>query len=1132
MPEPLEADLQLTFDSAVAEVESALNEVFERAASSFADATSDAVTSAIDDLAASTVEVPIDADTGEAEAALDDLAALADASDFEASVDADTSSAEDAVDAFGDYANAQDYEAVFGVDVSEAESALESVQSQAEETSGSVGGLGTAASGFQASADLATGSAAGLGSAIGDMSQEAGLATGIVAAGAAAVGVFFGEALDAESVTLRFRRTLGDFAAEVDQINVGDLNTDISTLAIRLGSSDEQMRRAATNAFLFATNSGIARKEAAGFSEQVLALSARAVALNPDLGDVGDAAQTLQRALVTGRERALLPFNLGLDKTEVAARASAIALANGRTEASGIDKAMAGAQLASEKLGGSLKKDIDEGAKNPTIRLRSLKTELKEFIEGVGAPLVSPVFDLLRAGVPAAEAAGAAIGRLAQAALPTFTAVLNGLVPILTVAADLLEALPAPVLASVGGFLLMSKAVGQNATGFAAWLPLLSAVLPLLTAIDPAIASGAIQIGSFALAGSKLGQILPNVTGGMGTLAGAGVGVGQAIGGQVGNVLSFASSGALLGQSLIPIPGVGAAAGAAVGALGGLLLGSGQSAEEAAAEISKLSGELKDLTANEAAQKFLEDEIDLQALLARQAKQTGDAVSDATTQAAIAAQQGSDALKDLRGDLRQLAAESPGAAENVVRGLRNMGAESGLTKSELAGLDDIVGKGTEKYQSRAVATGEVAARDRELADAATASTTAQQAAQQALESFVSSAVGTLPSLDAVLGTTKSGLESFGLGLDNAASPQAFLDNLRQATEGIVNFQSNVETLISLGLPNIARLVVEQGPQIGGAYAQALLSADPAIQQATERQLGLFQTATTDFSTFLSGPGAQTIQGGYQAAVQGLPDLTAIGMSAAGQALREGTPGVASAAAAAGTEGTAAYGTEIAGLGPESGKAVTAAVAEGTRGTGLMADAGRALGRGFTNGLAEMTPQVTQAGAGLANAAASGTRNTGGMTEAGHALSDAFAAAIRDGRDTAFAAGQTLAREAARGARNAGSPSEHLFYDAGRSFSLALGDGITSAASVVVAATQGVVRSGVVGPQVAPLPMVAPSAAPSTADAAPDTPTRGVRGAGGDATLFRDLIIQHPDAQVAARTAIREAEVHRVFSGRN
>lgn len=449
MPQ-LRADLELQLEAALSAL-SDLDAGFEQVSTKFQ--------SRLEDVLQALGDIPIQLDTSAAESAASDLVAQVEGEPLTGQMALDLGPAESSLTDIAAQADSTETQGTFDLDTSAAQDSLDEVSSKADDASTSVGGLDFATSSFRATSDLATGSAAGLGSAVGEMGTGYAAAAGAVTAGAGAVGLFFNEALDSDAVTRRFNQTLGEFASSVDNLHVGSLNTDISTLAIKLGSSDEQMRRSATNAFLFATNSGVAGQKAAEFASQVEALAARAVALNPDLGDVGDAAQSLQRALITGRERALLPFNLGLDKAAVAAKAMELATAAGRTEVTGIDKAMAAAQISADKFGSTLGETVAQGAENPTIKLRSLKTEFKEFLEGLGKPLVVPIFELLRTAIPAAEAAGRSIALLATSAIPVLANGMRAVEIPLNLVANILQALGPAIQPALYGFLAF-KAVG------------------------------------------------------------------------------------------------------------------------------------------------------------------------------------------------------------------------------------------------------------------------------------------------------------------------------------------------------------------------------------------------------------------------------------------------------------------------------------------------------------------------------------------------------------------------------------------------------------------------------------------------------------------------------------------------
>lgn len=896
----LRGDLDLTIDDAlggIAQIEAQLDQVVQSFSTDLA--------SALDQLSTITTEVP------------------------PVEIDADTTPAQESISALGQEATG--------------------ASSEVSSLEGSVTAL-------DAASGAAQGNLQGVASAIGGISKGAATAVAAYAAIGGAATLFFTEAAQAQGQTERFQTALGGLASSVERVNVGDLNADLGQLAISLGSDDDALRSTAATMFQMGRSAGAAAPEVAETTEQIIALAARAVALNPELGTVDSVVQRMSRGMARGG-RFAAQYGLDLSRAEISSRALADTGKDSADQLTFYEQVVAGAAIATEKYGDTLQDTIATGQQNTLIVLASLKQQISEVFEALGAPLVAPGLELLDDARPAIEAAGAILQRLALAILPAAQAALRGVTPLLETVVSVMDALPAPVLGAATNWFLLNRAFGPTAG-------LIGAFLPLLSAIDPALASAAVSIGLFATGGAKLAGVLPNVGSGMGTVAGIGVGLGQVVGGTAGNMISMASAGALLGQSLIPIPGVGAAAGAAVGVLGAALLGGGESAAEAREEISALAGELKGLAPAAAAARFLGDEVDTLALKAAQAgPEVTDAITDITTTIDVTRGRARAAFADMRRDLLLLAQESPGAAERVLAGLRDIGAQSGLTDQQLTILENTVARGTGKFAENAAASAEVSVRDRELADSATSAAEAQEAARAATEQFVSTAVGQIPTLDAVLQTTAGNLERFGIGLDNAASPEQFLADLQAATTGILNFQTNVETLISLGLGNIARLVVSQGPQVGGAFAQAVLNASPEVQAALNSQLGLYDQATKDYAAFLAGPGGATITAGYQQGLAGLPDMSAVGMAAAGQAITASTPGVVSTATTAGAQTGAGYGTGLSGQQAPIGTAAQSAV--GSVASNMSIDSffiGQNVGFAFATGLEDPTTQERVRGA--------------------------------------------------------------------------------------------------------------------------------------------------------------------------
>jgi len=466
----LRADLALDAEEALGVVDRlglALDQVASAAAVSLAAAVEQGLAAA----EGATVEVA--ADTSAAEGEIQELGG----EQVELPVEADTAGALDEVEQLESEA-AEPVEKPIEVDAGDATAQLEGVAQASDSASTGLAGAGSAALGFRAGSFLATGQASALGSTLeSGVGGGAGIAIGSVLSLGGALGLIANKGFEAASAQERFARILGDTADEVATINVGTLNADLSKLAITLGSDDEAALNAAASIFQFGRNSGAAEPEAARFAETVLALSARAVALNPALGDVGSVAESMSVRLARGG-RFAANFGLDLNAAEINARA----LGNtGKTSAGDLsiyEKAVAASQIATEKYGDSLQRDIVEGAQNPQIQLRRLGEEFANVLEKAGQPLVSPTLDLIDAAIPSAAAAASILGNLATAILPAVSTALDLLAPPLRLVAGILETdLGSSAAAGVIAFVGISRVVTALGTALLGLLPGLAAPL-------------------------------------------------------------------------------------------------------------------------------------------------------------------------------------------------------------------------------------------------------------------------------------------------------------------------------------------------------------------------------------------------------------------------------------------------------------------------------------------------------------------------------------------------------------------------------------------------------------------------------------------------------------------------------
>lgn len=575
-------------------------------------------------------------------------------------------------------------------DTAAAEAAIEDLADTAASAGGAVGGLteGLGSSGLSGVAGLAQGSVSGLGAAVGGMGGQGAAAVGVVTALAGTVGLFFNEAVDALGATQRFNSVLGDMAGRVENLrDIEGLNTNLGELALTLGSDDDKVRTVAARLFELARSSNIAEDDASRFTQQMIAMGARAVALNPELGDMGDVTDSLSSAFVRGGKFAA-KYGLDLNQNLITDRAIE-QTGKLESELTFVDKAMAGAALASEKYGNNLEGVIARGSENAITKQRRLKQTVVENFEALGAPLVAPIFEIMEDAVPVVEDVGRVVSALARGSLPVLIAALEVVTPILELVADVAEAIPAPVLAMGVAFFALSEPTGR-AHGLLRTFSAEAATTPdkigrvvvglglLKMGFDQAGdggVQGALGIAQMAAGGAALGSVIPGVGTGLGALAGGAIGVGKA------------------------------------------LFGGGESADEFRERISKLSRELTGLSAQKAAVTFIKQVDDAFQL------STSGGEWKVTTNVA-----------NIRKELEQLARTDPGNAQNVLDGLARDDA-LGLTAQQLAKLRDGVNEGTEAYGKHADKARRAAEVNREVAAAADTSATAYDRAKAAADTY-------------------------------------------------------------------------------------------------------------------------------------------------------------------------------------------------------------------------------------------------------------------------------------------------------------------------------------------------------------------------------------------------------------
>lgn len=662
MPEPLEADLELSTSDALAEVR-ALGDTIESTLESSAGAFSTGMESAV----ASVPAVVIEADASSvAPAITDELSSIpaveleADASsiapeidtaiasvDGAVLVDAETASIAPDIDLAIAAANGEvevtagsmaellaaidaavaDAEAMVRVDadtqpmeqaIAEATASLpvvevatsfddggatqglQQVGQAAEETEGDVGELTGATQTSAAVSALATGSYSTLAGNIASYEKRAGGAVGVTTGIATAIGVFVANATGAIGATQQFEGSLGNMAARVNDLrDIEGLNTTLSDLALTLGSDDDAIRQVSASLFQAASSTGVADASAAKYVQQLIALGSRAVALNPQLGTVDSAVQGISTALVRGG-RTAARYGLDISAAEIKTRALEFAAQRGATEIGYVDKQMAAASLAAEKYGGSLEEDVAQGAENAIITQRRLGQTILENFETLGKPLVAPMFELMESSIPLVDAAGQVLSALATGTLPLLQTAVSLVVPPLVLLSDILTVIPTPVLGTIAALALLTKAAGS-----------LDAGLRVLSA------------GTLTTVGDGLVSVSERSVGVKGRLAAAATGaviaatgfqqVGTSATGTATGLLSMAAGGAVLGAQLGALTPLGPAGGAAIGAIAGAAVGaakalfdSGESLDDYRKKFAELASEVKNLSDDKLGERFID----------------------------------------------------------------------------------------------------------------------------------------------------------------------------------------------------------------------------------------------------------------------------------------------------------------------------------------------------------------------------------------------------------------------------------------------------------------------------------------------------------------------------------------------
>ena len=506
--------------SAVAQLESAftsatksLQEGFDQAVASFQipdttidlEANVEDVTPAIDSaIASADTTLDLDPNAGELTTAIDSAIASADTT---VGVDADVSEAQSAIDSLqGETIDL----AVETPDLGGVADDLTNIGSAGHEAAGGAEHAGLEIGAMSEVSKLAAGETGALTGILKEVGPAGAAAAGGVAALAVVGKELVSNALDARSAQERYNLILGEFGEVVEKIDLGGLNTNLEDLSTLLGSTGIEIENAASKIFGLGTTSGKAGPEVAKTTQEVIALAARAVALNPALGNVGDVAERLFTGLARGG-RFAANFNLSLTAAEITARALGD---TGKTTAADLtiyEKAAAGAALATEKLGDKLGTDIETGAQNIRTQFNSVKATFEEALESLGQPLLDPLLSSIRKGEPILEDLAGAFADVLAGLLPIVDSLADGLGPALDgigpiaagvggslkIIADVLNLIPAPLKATVISFVALNAAFkALTATKLLSGLASTEASLLRLKGLAGPAAVGVLGIGA------------------------------------------------------------------------------------------------------------------------------------------------------------------------------------------------------------------------------------------------------------------------------------------------------------------------------------------------------------------------------------------------------------------------------------------------------------------------------------------------------------------------------------------------------------------------------------------------------------------------------------------------------------
>lgn len=1007
MPEPLEREVIFDIAQALASLEE-LDRAFEESANrlreSLSTAASDALTGvAVDDVDASQVQGAIegaveegaateavisgtDATNVETEVAAaviegaDTPAVIeGDATDVGSAIDAavtgaDTSvevtgEADQVTDAIDNAVSAADTDLVLTGDVSDIEAALDGLEGTEIGVALNVD-TGTASEDLQEvtgaaenagqSAVVAGGQFAALGlltkGASGNVSvlkDGVGLLGSSFAKGAAAGAIFaafvgetVGIAAKVETGIQRLNHAFGDFTEQVDTIDIKGFNGDIGEFGELLGSGGTNIRNAAATLGEFGNAAGAAQGEVAKTTQQVILLAGRAVALNPKLGDVGEVTDRLTKALASGRDKALVPFGIAVDKSAVAVEAQRRALERGSDTVSAYDKIAAAAALQTSDLGDKLGDDIVEGSKNAEIGFRRLGVEVRSALAEFGKPLVQPVLEAMENLVPVAGDLASILGVLAKAVMPLLVPATEAFAAGISFIADSIAAVPTPLLLVAGAILAIANA---EAIATAATEAFGRAVAFSSGGIGLALIAITALGAAFNLFGGQQRDVQAEVNATSDALFGQAESAKELEGtfdDFAGTFDKFIEKTADFGDETDFINDSMDKLGLTNRDLQKTLTGSGDDVQALAERLVDASGEYDKfgLTAHEAVKlaaegpstKSVEEAADMVKKVAEEIEQERQNIEDASkaklddlvvtnelTDAQrdhlVALNTGKDGVVNYFKALEQgttIAAANVQAQEaSKVATLSTSEAFKELQQAIIAGQEvDVTTFAAQFGVSADLVQASVDELKASVDDFVSTGTSALPTAQDAFDTFSGNIKTAFDNVAKAAEEGKGGVEKAQDELLAAMSPQRLIEQLQKQQTAISNFGKNLKKLLSEGATDAVKFLISVGPEAGGGLAQSLVDQGPKVAGGVSKMLHATDQSFTDYQTFLQTEAYPAIADVNK---DGMIDATEAananfkpdpkpGMDAAQQAIEDGQPGVETAASNAATAGSVSF----------------------------------------------------------------------------------------------------------------------------------------------------------------------------------------------------------------------------------